>query len=55
MMRDLYAVVLIDGTKYVGEYIGAAEGWMYLSTGDEVVRIEQKKITVIGVKQVPGE
>lgn len=55
MTRDLYVVVLIDGTEVRGEYVGAAEGWMYLSDGDEVTRIEQKKINVIGVKQVPCE
>ena len=55
MTRDLYVVMLTDGTEVRGEYIGAAEGYMYLSNGDEVTRIEQKKINVIGVRQVPCE
>lgn len=55
MTRDLYVVLLLDGTEHRGEYVGAMDGFMYLSSGDDVVRIEQKKINAIGVKQVPCE
>lgn len=55
MTRTLYIVMTTDGTAHRGEYIGAQDGFMYLSDGDEVARIDQKHITGVAMKQVPGE
>jgi hypothetical protein len=54
-VKILYVVMLTDGTEHRGEYVGAADGYMYLATGDEIVRIEQKQIAVVGMKQVPAD
>jgi hypothetical protein len=33
-----------DNAEYLGEYIGAQDGYAFLSTEDGVVRLEQKRI-----------
>lgn len=55
MSRILYVIVTADGVEHRGEYVGAADGFMYLSDGDEVIRVEQDKVRIIATKQVPGE
>lgn len=37
-------VGLLDGTLVRGEYVGAADGYIYLSDGDDVRRVEQRLI-----------
>jgi hypothetical protein len=53
--KDMYAVLLVDGTEYRGEYVGAGGGFLYLYNGDAIAKIDQQKIAIVGVKQVPSD
>ncbi len=51
----LYRVLLHDGSVHAGEYVGAQEGIMFLATGDEVIRIDQRQVAGVMVIERPSE
>lgn len=54
-MSQVFTVATVDGSVYVGEYVGAQDGAMYLSTDSGVVRIEQSAIVNLTSKEVADE
>lgn len=46
-MKRMMSATMDDGTAVTGEYVGAQDGYLYLSDGDEVVRLEQARVTFI--------
>jgi hypothetical protein len=53
--KDMYAVLLNDGTEYRGEYVGVGGGFIYLFHRDAIVKIDQQQIAIVGIKQVPAD
>lgn len=52
---SVFSVKLETGETYVGEYIGAADGYMYLLVDGDVHRIEQRKIAFLVTGKVDWE
>lgn len=58
MKRKPPVIVVVTtsaGDSYTGEYVGAMDGFMYLATADEVVRVEQRLVVSYRNKEAGDE